>query len=668
MADVSIIEKTSTNTSVFGPLDLLHLFPIPQTTTLIKTSNGLTYSVIDTNYDGYHSYNVKITDSSNHIILNQNNINSGINLLNIVKLVASGDVIMGADDSTTLANLASIGTYVSIPGATGSFIIGAGILTSNNYYIGGNTSISGLANVVTGSTINVIGGTATMNGVNGASLVGALNGSVVNIEYGGTFNTGTAFASLLEGGTINFGTGGGTLILNGDGTLISLLASGTLSATTLNNYDPSKDTIELQGTTQTVTHYTIQNGGAFNLDSSQKVIILYGADGKEIAEYAVKPATGIILNNGSYVIGTGENPLQISYSDGNTYIGVCFLENSMIETPDGDVAVQNIQVGSDVITYDKGRTHTRKVIWVGKKTALTNPFLSDDLSGFPVRILKDAISDGVPYKDMLITPEHCLIFNEQFIPVRMLVNGCSIFYDKSITSYDYYHIETEQHSIIKADGMLTESYLDTGNRNSFQHNGNVVSIGHRHVLSWQDDAAATLTVERETVEPIFHSLNKRSHFVAPDSTLSAPTLTDNPDLYLLTDKGQIIRQARASDSHAVFMLPAGADNVRIVSRVNRPSDTIGPFVDDRRTLGVLIGKITLLEGNKTHKITTHLTNHELSGWYEKDASPCRWTNGNALLSLGSRKPHSFAILSLEVLAAGPYLSVNTANLKKTLSA
>ncbi|WP_035367102.1 Hint domain-containing protein, partial [Acetobacter pasteurianus] len=72
---------------------------------------------------------------------------------------------------------------------------------------------------------------------------------------------------------------------------------------------------------------------------------------------------------------------------------------------------------------------------------------------------------------MLITAEHCLFFEGKFVPVRMLVNGVSIFYDKSITSYDYYHVETDQHSVITADGMLTESYLDTGNRRAFRQEG-----------------------------------------------------------------------------------------------------------------------------------------------------------------------------------------------------
>ncbi|WP_215754936.1 hypothetical protein [Acetobacter sp. P5B1] len=129
---------------------------------------------------------------------------------------------------------------------------------------------------------------------------------------------------------------------------------------------------------------------------------------------------------------------------------------------------------------------------------------------------------------------------------------------------------------------------------------------------------------------------------------------------LTTDKGQVIRKVRSSDTHVVFMLPAGVENVQIVSRVSRPSDTIGPFVDDRRMLGVLIGKITLLEGNKVRELTPHLNTPELSGWHAQEESSCRWTNGEALLPLGTRKPNSFAILSVEVLAAGPYIKADNA--------
>lgn len=101
------------------------------------------------------------------------------------------------------------------------------------------------------------------------------------------------------------------------------------------------------------------------------------------------------------------------------------------------------------------------MISTGKKHIHVRPDLSDDKAGWPVRVMKNAISDGVPYKDMLITPGHCLFFYNCFVPVRMLVNGVSIFHDKSFHAYDYYYLETNPHSVITSDGMLTESFLKT---------------------------------------------------------------------------------------------------------------------------------------------------------------------------------------------------------------
>ncbi|NLI27574.1 MAG: hypothetical protein GX413_09340, partial [Acetobacter sp.] len=123
----------------------------------------------------------------------------------------------------------------------------------------------------------------------------------------------------------------------------------------------------------------------------------------------------------------------------------CFLTGCMLQTVLGLKAVEDVQIGDEIITFDHQNSTDviQPVVWVGKTHARALPDLSDDMAGYPVRILKDAIADGLPVKDMLITPEHCLFLDGKFVPVRMLVNGVSIFYDKSITSYDYYHIETE---------------------------------------------------------------------------------------------------------------------------------------------------------------------------------------------------------------------------------
>ncbi|TCS30744.1 Hint domain-containing protein, partial [Acidomonas methanolica] len=204
-----------------------------------------------------------------------------------------------------------------------------------------------------------------------------------------------------------------------------------------------------------------------------------------VVDYAYLGSNSTLaINNGANASLTVNKGYSKSYSQGGsaTYYPspagagaaiACFLAGSMIRTPGGDVTVEDIRIGDEVTAFDwrDNAEIARKVVWVGNRKTTVRPALPDDEAGYPVRILKDAIADGVPFKDMLITAEHCLFFENRFVPVRMLVNGHSIFYDKSFSSYEYYHIETDTHSVIWADGMLTESYLDTGNRSSFAQHG-----------------------------------------------------------------------------------------------------------------------------------------------------------------------------------------------------
>ncbi|WP_042062677.1 Hint domain-containing protein, partial [Acidomonas methanolica] len=305
----------------------------------------------------------------------------------------------------------------------------------------------------------------------------------------------------------------------------------------------------------------------------------------------------------------------------------CFLAGSMIRTPGGDVTVEDIRIGDEVTAFDwrDNAEITRKVVWVGNRKTTVRPALPDDEAGYPVRILKDAIADGVPFKDMLITAEHCLFFENRFVPVRMLVNGHSIFYDKSFSSYEYYHIETDTHSVIWADGMLTESYLDTGNRSSFAQHGKLALIGAPSSRSWAEDAGAPLDVARDFVEPLFREIAARAGAAENEAR---PELTDDADLRLVTAAGVVIRKTRETNGHVMFMIPNGVESVRLVSRASRPSDVVGPFVDDRRSFGVAVGEITLFESSRTTPVRAHLTEEELAGWQALEWEDTRWTSGD----------------------------------------
>jgi Hint domain len=585
------------------------------------------------------TYNMTITDPDGTVTT----VN-GIPFAN-VDTAASGGTI-------SIASLLIGGNFVVPPGVTGTVNVTVALATlfPNTVYVGGNATISTTVSGLSGLTVDVDGGTATAAG---GALLGALSGMTVNLDNGGTFSNGSALISALNGTTINFAATGGTFIANAGGALLNL------SSTTINGFDAAKDTIEFQNLSAALDHYTVTTSG------SSQTIELFDNNNNEIGSVTV---AGTAFTTGSFSA-VGNGPLTVTQA--GTTISVvpvpstCFLAGTMIRTPKGEVAVEEIRVGDRVVVHDSDAP--RDVIWVGSKHVNVRPGPALDDAGCPVCVLKDAIAEGVPFKDLLITPEHSLFFDGKLVPVRMLVNGRSIFYDTAIQSYDYYHIETSAHSVIYADGMPTESYLDTGNRRSFAQSSGVVNA-FGCLKTWKEDAAAPLTVAREQVEPLFRQVEARAEALGFVSKATAPELITEADLHLVTDTGRVLRKARDADGQALFMIPAGVTSVRVASRTCRPSDVVGPFVDDRRRLGVLVGEITLRVADAVRKVDVHLTTPGLSGWDVVEAAPCRWTNGFALLPLGERKASAICMLGLTILAAGPYIAEKSRTEKSRLSA
>ncbi|WP_061508319.1 hypothetical protein [Acetobacter malorum] len=115
----------------------------------------------------------------------------------------------GSDSVDTLLNAVGA-TYVTMPGSTGGITIVTNAASGNTYYIGGNTNINILANVIASNTINIYGGTAQFSG---NLVAGLLTGSTINIGYGGTYSGSVGLINILSGSTVNFQTGGGTLVL-----------------------------------------------------------------------------------------------------------------------------------------------------------------------------------------------------------------------------------------------------------------------------------------------------------------------------------------------------------------------------------------------------------------------------------------------------------------------
>lgn len=374
-------------------------------------------------------------------------------------------------------------------------------------------------------------------------------------------------------------------------------------------------------------------------------------------------ATGIVHD--TRLLNLGDTDYVLELTHGTQTKIPCFLRGTLIETKDGMVAVENIEVGDKVVVYSKEGKTLQPVIWTGHRIGRVDPNLSDDIGGYPVRIVKDALGPNIPFKDLLITAEHCLCLDEQFIPVRMLVNGRSIYYDHSIVSYTYYHIECEKHAVICANGMLTETYLNTGHRQFFLQDEKTISYkcGSK---TWEKDAAVPLKTDRTTVEPYFINFLEKAQKLELKDRNQSFERTQNPSLRLLTNQGEIIYPChKGSKTHFIFLIPSYVKDIRILSRTSRPCDVIGPFVDDRRDLGVLVGRIVLFDRHKKiHFIDQHLQQSDLSGWHSQENSKVRWTKGNGFISLNKYHLDKSKVLVLEIVSAGPYLVKEETVIKK----
>jgi hypothetical protein len=147
----------------------------------------------------------------------------------------------------------------------------------------------------------------------------------------------------------------------------------------------------------------------------------------------------------------------------DTAVFACFLRGTRIATPYGEVAVEDLRPGDMVLTLNRGRAPIR---WIGRR--VLDPLMIDrPRDAWPIRIQQGALSDNVPHRDLLVSPDHCLFVQDVLIPAKLLVNGTTIVQEEYEDPFEYFHIELDSHDVVLAEGMLAETYLDLGNRHMF---------------------------------------------------------------------------------------------------------------------------------------------------------------------------------------------------------
>jgi hypothetical protein len=144
---------------------------------------------------------------------------------------------------------------------------------------------------------------------------------------------------------------------------------------------------------------------------------------------------------------------------------ICFMPGTKIRTPDGEANVETLKRGDLVITTD-GRVEP--VAWVGRQTV--SKVFADPVRVWPIRIKAGALAENVPCRDLLLSPDHAILVDGVLIQAGALVNGSSITRESHIPmTFTYYHVELVDHSLILAENVPAETFVDNINRLAFDN-------------------------------------------------------------------------------------------------------------------------------------------------------------------------------------------------------
>lgn len=144
---------------------------------------------------------------------------------------------------------------------------------------------------------------------------------------------------------------------------------------------------------------------------------------------------------------------------------VCFYPGTLIATPLGERAVETLMTGDEVLTAD-GRVMT--VNWLGRQTVST--IFADPLRVLPIRVKAGALGNGLPLRDLLVSPDHALFIEGVLANAGALVNGVTIVRERDVPQvFTYYHIETAEHALVLAEGAAAETFVDNVDRMRFDN-------------------------------------------------------------------------------------------------------------------------------------------------------------------------------------------------------
>jgi hypothetical protein len=302
----------------------------------------------------------------------------------------------------------------------------------------------------------------------------------------------------------------------------------------------------------------------------------------------------------------------------------CYLTGTRLASPEGAVRVEDVAVGSMVLTANGD---SRAVRWVGHRS-YNCAQAPDPAVVWPIQIKPGAFADGQPSRDLWLSPGHAILVGGVLIHAERLVNGATIV-QVPRQEVHYWHVELDSHDVLLAEDLPAESYLDMGNRLSFANGGEFVEAHPDFRPKHWAETCVPLVLEGPELERAKSTLLERAQ------TLGYQTTTD-PDVHISVDGNRIGPILIRPDCLA-FVLPPQCTGIELRSRQFVPAQ-MKPSDKDSRSLGINVRRLQIdgveIPLEQEHPFASGWHEHELD--QADDRSDWRWTTGQASLPEGAR--------------------------------
>lgn len=136
----------------------------------------------------------------------------------------------------------------------------------------------------------------------------------------------------------------------------------------------------------------------------------------------------------------------------------CFAAGTCIDTPNGAIPVELLEVGDLVLTRDSG---SLPILWSGAtKLNFADGKNADHL---PIEFKPGSLGPALPTPALVVSPQHRMLMvdhtgKEVLAPATGLAERQFVRTKKGAKSVTYYHLLLPQHAIVTANGVPTESF------------------------------------------------------------------------------------------------------------------------------------------------------------------------------------------------------------------